>query len=428
MKQFLLRQLQYVLKIIARAIIKKYRPSVIAVTGSVGKTGTKQAIYAALQNARHVRVAKGSFNTEIGTPITIIGDWSDDELRLVSKYQPAGTAYIKKLLLWIKILAHGVRQIILRVPYPEVLILEYGVQKPGDMDELVAIASPSIAVMTAIGKTPVHVEFFKDAEAVAVEKGKLARAVPPMGFVVLDADDERVMAMRETVVGRVITFGCHRGAEIRITNFNYLETEVKPVGIAWKLEYAGSTVPFRFTGILGKPHAYAASAATAVGLAFGLNLVRIAEDIQKDYVPAKHRMHIVECANGSTIIDDSYNASPIAMEEAIGTFEALNARRKVAVLGDMLELGNYSEAAHRTVGKRIAKIADVLVAVGPAARYLAEEANNEKRKKISVTPVPSVAEAIELVPGLLKPGDLVLIKGSRGVALDRLVEKLATQK
>ncbi len=412
MKQFFLRQLKYVLKVLARAIINKYRPSIIAVTGSVGKTGTKQAIYAALNGSRSVRSSRGNFNNELGVPLTIIGSWDK----------------IEGYFFWLRVIAGGVRTIVFGGAYPEVLILEYGIQKPGDMEYLLEIATPSIAVMTAIGATPVHAEFFPDAAAVAAEKAKLAAAVSGGGFVVLDADDGVVARMRASIHGRVITFGFNKGADLRITNFDYLETEVKPVGIAWKLQYAGSLVPFRFTGILGKPHAAAAAAGTAVGLAFGLNLVRIAEDIQKQYVPAKHRMQIVEGKNGVTIIDDSYNASPIAMEEAIGALEALNAKRKIAVLGDMLELGSYSEAAHRTIGKRVAKIVDVLVTVGFASRHIAEEANNEKRKKISVTGVPSVIEAIELVPGLLKPGDLVLIKGSRGVALDCLVEKLAIQK
>jgi UDP-N-acetylmuramoyl-tripeptide--D-alanyl-D-alanine ligase len=408
MKHFLMRQLQYVLRVLAKMIIRKYRPSIIAITGSVGKTETKQAIEAALKESRNVRASSGNFNNEFGVPLTIIGSWKA----------------IEGYFFWIRVIATGIRTIIYGGPYPEVLILEYGVQKPGDMDYLLSIAAPSIAVMTAIDVTPVHAEFFADAASLASEKAKLAEAVPPGGFVVCNGDSEIVAAMRGSLRGRVITFGADAKVDIRITNFNYLETEVKPIGIGWKIEYAGSMVPFRFTGILGKPHAYATAAGTAVGLVFGLNLVRIADDIQKHYVPPKHRMQIVEGKNGVTIIDDSYNASPIAMESAAEVLASLGAKRKVAVLGDRLELGSYREAAHHMIGKRISKIVDVLVTVGIAARAIAEEAHQEKRKKISVTAVLFVAEAVELVPGLLKPGDLVLVKGSRGVALDRLVDVL----
>ena len=412
MKQFLLIQLKYILRMLARAIIKKYHPSVIAITGSVGKTATKQAIVAALQNSRNIRAASGNFNNELGVPLTIIGSGEK----------------IEGYFFWLWVIARGARAIIANVSYPEILILEYGVQKPGDMDYLLDIATPSVAVITAIGETPVHVEFFKDAAAVAAEKEKLAAAVPGGGFVVLNGDDPIVAAMRSRMHGRVMTVGVDASADIRIGNIEYLETEVKPVGMAWKVQYAGSTTPFRLTGVLGKPHVYATAAGTAVGLVFGINLVRIVEDIQKYYAPPKHRMQIITREDGVNIVDDTYNASPIAMEAAIAAAEALSARRKVGVLGDMKELGAYSEAAHRTVGKRAGKIFDVLVVVGPEARYIADEANKEKRKKISVTSVPSVAEALELVPCLLKPGDLVLIKASRGIGLEKLVEKIAKAK
>lgn len=405
MRAFFVRQLQYILKIVARAIIKKYRPSVIAITGSVGKTEAKEAINAALKGSRSVRASCGNFNNELGVPLTIIGSQEK----------------IEGYFFWLRVLARGLRAVVASVDYPEILILEYGIQKPGDMDYLLEIATPDIAVVTAIGETPVHVEFFPDAQAVASEKAKLAHAVPHGGFAVLNADDHIVRSMRGSVRARVTTFGVAPNADVRIMNFDFLETEVKPIGMTWKLQYAGSMVPFRFTGILGKPHAYAVAAGTAAGLLFGINLVRVAEDIQKYYAPPKHRMQIVESKEGVTLIDDSYNASPIAMESAIGVLESLNAKRKVAVLGDMKELGSYSEAAHRAVGKRIAKVVDVLVAVGPQARFIAEEANKEKQKKISVTHVPSAREALELVPSLLKPGDLVLIKASRSIGLDKLV-------
>lgn len=410
MKQFFVRQLEQALRWIAQAIIRKYRPSVIAVTGSVGKTATKLAIVAALQDARSVRASPGNFNNELGVPLTIIGDWKE-----ISGY-----------FFWIKVIAVGLWSIATRVQYPEVLILEYGIQKPGDMDYLLSIAKPSIAVMTAIGGAPVHMEFFDNAEALAREKEKLLRAVGPMGFVVLNADDDVVWKMREGLHARCITFGCAKRAEIRVVSFDYLETEVKPVGISWKLEYAGSLVPLRFVGILGKPHAYATAAGACVGLIFGLNLVRIAESIQKKYDGPKHRMRIVEGVGETVLIDDSYNASPIAMEAAIEVIEKLHAKRKVGILGDMRELGEQSIELHRAIGRRAGKVFNVLIAVGSERGNIAEGAQSERQQGKIIIEFSSVADAIREVPSLLKPGDLVLIKGSRAIELDRLVDVMCS--
>ncbi len=421
-----LKFLRYALKQLARLIIWYFNPQIIAVTGSAGKTSTKEAIYAVLKDHHRVRKSAGNLNNELGLPLTIIGDWSENDLNLVSRGQPPGEKREKKLFFWLKVIFLALSRFFFlkKSKYPEVLILEYAADRPGDIKYLLEIARPQIGIITAISEIPVHVEFFSGQESVAKEKSKIIECLPAIGFAVLNFDNEIVMKMKERTRGRIITFGFGEGADVRITNFENRSENNKPLGISFKIEYGGSFVPVVLKDAFGKAQAYAAAIAACVGLIFDLNLVEISEEISANYHPAKGRMNLVKGIKDTHIIDDTYNASPISMHEALDTLRDLQAKRKIAVLGDMLELGKYSIEAHESIGQLAGKIVDILVTVGPRGKFIAESAQMAGLAKNKILSFDVAVEAARAVQDLMKQGDLILVKASRAVGLEKVVEEI----
>lgn len=408
MKKQLIRILAWIVKRFAQATIWRYRPGVIGVTGSVGKTSTKLAIAAVLGAERPIRYSSKNFNNELGVPLTILGDFGE----------------IRGRLFYPRVIAESIWRILVRDPsYPEMIVLEYGVDRPGDMRYLTGIAQPNIGVITAIGDVPAHVEFFDSPESVAREKAWLVESLPNAGFAVLNADDERVMAMRDRTRAHVVTYGFSKNADVRVTAFAHETDGARPFGITFSLEYGGSGFSVRVPGAGGKSHAYAAAAATAVGLTFGMPLQKITNAIGK-YRPVEGRMEYKEGLKGSWIINDAYNASPLSVENALDALRSLPAKRRIAVLGDMRELGKYSAEAHERVGAIAAKSAQVLVTVGLRAKGIADGARAAGMKKTSIQSFETAAEAHPKIQDMLKKGDLVLVKGSRAVGLELVVEEI----
>jgi UDP-N-acetylmuramoyl-tripeptide--D-alanyl-D-alanine ligase len=425
MKIFFLNILRWKLRVLTRLTIWRYRPGIVGVTGSVGKTSTKLAITAVLQKARRVRVASGNLNNELGLPLTILGDWSPSELTLVSREgPPPGSAMVRKIFFWCKVIFVSAWHIIVRSKeYPDILVLEYGADKPGDIKKLLRIARPNVSVITTVGEFPVHVEFYAGPEEVAREKGRIIECLPVGGFAVLNYDDESVMNLESRTRARVITYGFEGGAEVRVTRFENRTENKRPVGISFKLEYSGSSVPVAINDALGRSQAYAAAAAASVGLIFGMNLVKISEALAS-HRPANSRMQLVPGIKGTYLIDDSYNASPLSMHAALDTLKDLPAKRRIAVLGDMLEIGKYTLEAHERIGRLAAKSLDALITVGPRAKFIAEAANGAGMRRLNIQSFDVAAEAGEPLQELMRKGDLVLIKGSHAMELSKVVEEV----
>lgn len=405
--------LQKVLAVLARATIRKYKPLVIGITGSVGKTSTREAIFAVLKKKFRVRRAEKNYNNEIGFPLAILG---------ISHHG-------KNVFKWISALVRVLFRVVLRkYEYPEILVLEYGIDHPGDMDYLLSIARPNIAVVTAIGDVPVHVEFFKDPENVVAEKAKLVAAVPDDGYVILNHDDYVVYDMKDKAKGKVLTFGFEEHSEVKITNYQLSvikNTELGdiPEGTSFKIQHAGNTVPFRASGAFGEPQAYAAAAATAVGITLGLNLVEISEAI-KDYVPPAGRLRLIRGIKNSFVLDDTYNAAPEAMRAALDTLKSLPGKRKIAVLGDMLEIGRFAEQAHRATGDQAAKFVDLLFCVGPRTKFIADEALVQGMRHEQILKFDDSESAGRALDPMIRPGDLILVKGSQSMRMEKVVEEI----
>jgi UDP-N-acetylmuramoyl-tripeptide--D-alanyl-D-alanine ligase len=417
MKNILKKIITVVLRLEAKLIVKKYNPHVIGVTGSVGKTSAKEAIYATLANralvARRVGKSYKSYNSEIGVPLALIG---------------AETAWSSPLG-WLRIILQGARLILWRdKDFPEVMVLEMGVDRPGDISRLEEIVRPHVAVMTAIGEVPVHVEFFAGPEEVAKEKSKILRHLGIDDFAILNFDDATVYNMHDKTRSKVLTFGFGERANICASNYQIMYEKGEdgsdmPLGISFKVDHNGHTVPVRLYGVFGKQQVYAALAAVGVGIAEGMNVVEISEALSK-YVPAPGRLKLIEGIKHTWLLDDTYNSSPQALHAALDTLAETPAKRRIAVLGDMLELGKYTIEAHQAIGRHVYKVADVLFAVGPRAKFIAQEARELGMSHTHIFEFSDSREAGPVLQNFMKEGDLVLIKGSQSTRMERVVEEV----
>jgi UDP-N-acetylmuramoyl-tripeptide--D-alanyl-D-alanine ligase len=402
--------LQFKLRFLAQLYLRRYHPTIIAVTGNAGKTSTKEAIGVVVGVHRRVRVSMGNLNNEFGVPLTIIGNWDKE-------YYEKGSS----LWFWFKVLVIGYLLLIFKKNYPEVLILEYGADRPGDIKRLVQSYPPHIGVITTVGDVPVHVEHFKNTDSVAREKSELVQVLKPTDFAILNHDDERVFEMHKVTKARVFNYGFNEKAQVRVSDFEYRSNEEgEPQGVTFKLHYDSSFIPVYIDGSLGKSQAWAAASAAAVGVTMGLNLVQISQALTNYHGP-KGRMKIIKGVNGSIIIDDTYNASPASTHLALDVLRDLPAIRKIAVLGDMLELGEHTIPAHRAVGAKVSSIVDTLVCVGSRAKFIAESASSLMSEEQIIT-FETSEEAANKIPDIIRRHDLILVKGSQGIRMEKITK------
>ncbi|MBI4079868.1 UDP-N-acetylmuramoyl-tripeptide--D-alanyl-D-alanine ligase [Candidatus Kaiserbacteria bacterium] len=394
----------------ARIVLARYKPKVIAVTGSVGKTTTKDAIYAALSDL-HVRKSEKSFNSDIGVPLSILGlenAWHNP-------------------LLWGLNLARGLSLLMRRQPYPEWLIVEVGADRPGDIRRIAQWLKPDIVVITNVPEIPVHVEFFRSPEELAREKRSLAEHLKVGGSLILNGDDARMVAMCAEFK-HVITFGFGKHNHFSASHQGILYEKGKAVGTRFRLVRSGLAFPVSIIGALGRTRTYAALAAFAVAEVVGIESTHVARAIAA-WTPPPGRMRVIKGANGSTVIDDTYNSSPAAAFAALDTLKEVKALRRIAMLGDMLELGRYATEAHREVGKRAAACADMLMTVGFRSRATGEAALDAGMSEASVREYEQSESrrAGRELARELREGDVVLVKGSQSMRMERAVEELMAE-
>ncbi len=409
---------QKILAILAKATLWRYRPMIVAITGSVGKTSTKEAIFTVLRTRYRVRRSEKNYNTEIGVPLTILG------------IPHCGRNIFK----WLFVIMRSVMRVIIRAhEYPQVLVLEMAADRPGDIAYLTKLAPPFIGVITAIGEIPVHVEFFAGPRAVAEEKTKLIQTLPADGFAVLNYDDAILAAMQSRTSAKVIFCGFRDGAHVRIRNYELHVSRAEDVpGISFKLEYAGNSAGVKLSNTFGKQQASAASAAAAVGLALKMSMSEIASALLS-YQSPPGRLKLLRGNKQTSILDDTYNASPASTLAALEVLEQFPASRRIAVLGDMLELGSWTEEAHRMIGRRVAQAADLFLAVGERMKFALDEVSRAGMKERRQPPesrvfwLATAREAGQKLEALLKAGDVVLVKGSQGLRMERVVEEVLAE-
>lgn len=394
----------------SKKILKKYKPKIIAITGSVGKTSTKDAIFTVLSHFKSVRKSEKSFNSEIGLPLTIIG---------------APNAW-GSVWGWTENIVKGFILILFKRDYPEWLVLEVGAGKPNDIKSVAPWLTPDIAIITHFPDRPVHVEFFGSVEKIIEEKSALAYSVKKDGLLILNHDDEKVYALHKKVRSRVVSFGFNDLATYNASNVG-ISIENKhdgiPKGVAFKLKYNGNVFPVNMPNIIGEHYIASALAAIAVAEEVGCDILRaIAQLANYDTPPG--RMSLLEGMNDSYIIDDTYNASPIAMLAAIKFVSEIKFGRKILVLGDMLELGKLAEESHREIGDYASKTADIIVTVGPRSKFIAEGAIEAGFPQKNLYSFESSVTCGKFLAGIIEKGDVVLLKGSQSIRLEKAVRMI----
>lgn len=402
--------LQFYLYALAKLILWRHQPIIIAITGNVGKTSAKEAIFTVLSRKFNVRRGEKNYNNEIGVPLTIIGE----------------EHHGKNVILWLFAAVRVLIRVTMGSQYPRVLILEMGADHPGDIKYLARLAKPHIAVVTGIGETPVHIEFFDTAEKIAEEKAELLKALPFSGHAVLNTDDNRVVAMAKLTNAAVLTYGTSEGANVRVEHWETRFSGGIPEGISFKITHKGSVIPIRLLGSLSLPQALAAASAFAVGVIMGMNAVEISEAL-RTYTPPLGRLRLLRGSKQSLILDDTYNAAPAAMEAALLTLKNLPAKRKIAVIGDMLELGEHTEAAHRKIGSLAAAAADLIFTVGSRMLFADEEIRGAGFDQNAHYHCADSREVSNILEPMIRPGDLILVKGSQGIRMERVVEDIMAE-
>ena len=406
--------LQKLLRFFSKSVLKKYKPVIIAVTGSVGKTSTKEAVFHVLKThfgEKEVRRNQRNYNNEIGVPLTIFG------------LETGG----RSVLLWFLKFMKIFWMTIFRVKYPSFLVLEMGADRPGDIKYLVDFVQPKVGVITALGEIPVHVEFFENPQQVAKEKRNLISSLNENGIAILNYDDEAVRQMAEGIRAKVFTYGLKERADVRATNYDLKVNSNGNVSeLNFKLEFGGSSVPAKLINVLGVQHLYSALAAASVGITFNINLVEIVEAL-KEFQPLPGRIHLIKGIKNTLIVDDTYNAALLSMEAALESLKIFENRRKIVVLGDMLEIGEYAPEAHKRIGKKASEIADLIFTVGPRAKFITEEAIKQGFLDNRIFQFMVSGDAAIKVQEEIKENDVILIKGSRAMKMEKVVKEIMAE-
>jgi len=361
---------------LGRAARQRLACPVIAVTGSCGKTTVKEMLGHILSRHRRGRVPPASFNNLVGVPLTLLAAEPDDQF----------------------------------------VLCEFGTNAPGEIARLAAMARPTIGIVTLVA--PTHLEGLGSLDGVAEEKAALVDAIPPDGVAILNADDPRVAGMAERCRGRVVTVGTTWEADLQAGHVVQTDRALCFTASG----SAGFAVP-----VLGTHQAVLALAATAAAQELGVPVEDSAEAL-RDFRPPPMRLCAVE-AGGVVVLNDAYNANPASMSAALALLALWPDRRKVFICGDMRELGDAGRSAHEALGREAADAGVArLVCVGPESRATAEAARQAGLADERVATADDAVAAADMAVGMVEPGDVVLVKGSRAIGLERVAEMILASR
>jgi UDP-N-acetylmuramoyl-tripeptide--D-alanyl-D-alanine ligase len=367
---------------LSRAVRRRWAGPVIAVTGSTGKTTTKELIAAAMSAQFNVHKSVGNLNNAYGVPLTLLA----------------------------------------LEPQHRVAVLELGMSAAGEIAALARIAEPQTGVVTNVA--PVHLEFFDSIEGIAAAKRELIENLKPPATAILNRDDPRVCSFATGFAGRVITYGFAEGADVRASGWQPWVGEERQIGSRFLVEASGSRSEV-FLPLAGRHNAENALAAIAAAHSFGVPLASASRAL-REFRTLHQRAEILTLPEDIVVIDDSYNSNPRAFEQMLATLAVWpGASRRIVVAGEMLELGPSSPDWHRQAGRQCAQAGiDWLVAVQGDAQYIVEGAIGGGLPSSRTRFFDSAHEAGEFASQVVRPGDVVLVKGSRGVRLEAVVERL----
>lgn len=390
----------FILRLLAHYKVKRTRPKIIGITGSYGKTTMKEILAEVLGHRFRVLKNEKSLNTDIGMCLAILE-------------QPSGFSVPIK---WIKILIAACVNAFFSKPY-EFFVLEYGVDKPGDMDALLAIAKPDIAVITAIAQVHQAAGQFRSLEEVATEKSKLALAVSQNGLVILNHSYKELERTGKAVQTHV--------EDYNDTHTCAVDLSQKEKGIEFNVLFKGKKHHVRMP-VIGTYHTDCALVSLIIGTQLGLDESLIIRALHDITLPPG-RMSLIAGVHGATLIDSSYNASPDTVNNALSLLKEFPASRRIAVLGTMNELGNFFEKGHEKVVPSCGEWLDVLIGVGEGGEFIAKHALKQSQKPTIIRHFTTAIEAAEYLKKelTLREGDVILFKGSQNnVRLERAVKIL----
>lgn len=423
--------LKHILKHICKRILRKYNPEIIAITGSIGKSSTKDAIYYVLKDSKKVRVSYHNYNDELGVPLTIIG-----------MKNPG-----RSIRGWLKVISKGrslARAKKEEADFPEILILELGIERPGDMKHLAGFIKPVVIVLTGISKMPSHLEYFKDLNQLTKEKFEILKSIKK------DFDKSIIIYNYDSLITkknirkyakdiRSEGYGFGKGATITASDV-YLTKKSngeESFGLNFKITDNGVTLPFFIPKLIARYQLYPILASISVSLVYELNLIETSIRL-KQYKLPQGRMNLIKGIKDSFIIDDTYNSSPDAVLAAMTAFlnlykffqlkEGIKGR-KILVEGDMLELGKNENKAHKLVAEKIIKnkIADHVFLVGERMRKIEKILSNSGKLK-TVKWFEDSADCATVLESFIRQHDLILVKGSQGVRMEKIVEAIMADK
>jgi len=362
---------------LAHRVLLEHKVKVIGITGSTGKTTTKEFTAELIKKKYRTLKSLGNFNNHIGLPLSL--------LRLNKEHEAA--------------------------------VLEYGMSHKGEIQTLTRIARPDIAVICNV--YPVHMEFFENIHQIADAKKEILDGMNPDGTAVLNGDQPLVLSMMKPLQKKPVLFGLTDKCDVKARNIRVHSLEKMSFDLFCMGRQARTSIPFSNKGYL---YNFLAAAGTASVLSVPFEDIM---EVGKKLKPSDNRGEILYLTDNIKVINDSYNSNPAALDEALKSLSVQNGGRKIAVLGDMLELGERQRDFHRAAGKSAAQNGiDMLITVGPLAKHMAEGALDSGMALHDILSFRDSEEAAREIPPLLKENDIVLIKGSRGVKIEKIVNAL----
>ncbi len=395
----------------ARLVLKRYKPKIIAIIGSVGKTLTREAIYLVISKKFFVRKSEKSFTAELGTALTVIGCNN-------------GTGTFSQ---WVENILTGLKLILLKSHYPEYLILELDNDKPGDLFGVSSWLKPDILVVTAVGEVPSHIELFPSMKNFLLEAKTTVNSAKSDGVIVYNKDDLQASSLLKDVATRAISCGV-LGGDVSGSEPQMLYggsgSDSIPTGMSFDLNYKSAKYPVTILQSLGVGNEYACLLAFAVGVELGLLPEEISLSLNK-YLGLPGRMNLISGTKNTIILDDSYNSSPIAMSQALNVFKQVSiSGKKIAIIGDMLELGKYTADEHKQIAESLKGTNAVVVCFGLRARKIYDELISLGFESSRVFSADTLDDVNKILPNIIEVGDLILVKGSQAMRMERVVEKI----
>lgn len=383
MKNYFLKIIYSVLGFYAKKVISRHQPYVVAITGSAGKTSTKEAVYQTLCDrfgAEEVRKNQGNLNNEIGVCLTILG------------YEKMPTKLAWPIFLLLASFRIKSRK------YPKYLVLEYGVDKVGDMKYLTSIAAPEVAIITTV--EPAHIANFSSVEAYQDEKIAIVQGIRAGGFLLVSGDESALKKVQFEDIKRVSLFG--RG------DYNAESIALTPEGMEYRISCLGHKISVK-SQLLGEQLIYSQLFAFALADHLDFQLIKAGESLEK-IKPISGRMKLIKGIKNTTIIDDTYNSNPASLSAGLRVLQKFQTpARKVAIIGNMNELGQLEEAAHLRAGKIAAESCDLAIFVGKNADLMRKSFDDDKRSLSFATTKDLMAKVREIV----QEKDLIFIKASQ---------------